>query len=148
MQSTLEKDLITSLLWQRTPICMAMFLNEGDQNLVFFRSPWTLFQSHLITARSSHHFCFLFVWFNKLTQGFYQFPEHPKFSCLKHSLIRFPLGLLILVGLFIFKGCLRKSKKWTFQETGFSLSLSLTATVLQSFFLYLKLPNIEQLLLT
>jgi len=51
----------TCLLWEGTPIAMAMFLDVRSEDLIFLGSPRTLLQSHLFTTRSSHHVCGI-VW--------------------------------------------------------------------------------------
>jgi len=43
---------------------MAIFLNVGDQDLIFFRCPWPPFQSHFLTARSPHHVGFFCLCMN------------------------------------------------------------------------------------
>lgn len=57
-------EQLTSLLRQRTPIAMAIFLNVGDQDLIFFSCPWPSFQSHFLTARSPHHVVFFCLCMN------------------------------------------------------------------------------------
>lgn len=47
---------ITGKFRKSTPIAMAILLNVVDKNLVFFTSPRTFLQTHLLTAWSSHHF--------------------------------------------------------------------------------------------
>jgi len=45
----------TCKLRKGTPICMAMFLDVWNEDLIFVLGPRTLLQSHLFTARSSNH---------------------------------------------------------------------------------------------
>lgn len=81
-------ELFTGKLREGTPVLVAVLLDVGDEDLIFVRSPGTLLQTHLVTARSSHHLQLLGPppsLFAPLTSSLYPF-HSPSAECSEERL--------------------------------------------------------------